>query len=277
MTHNETATSNRSIARRTMIGLLGSGMATLAGCSGGSESDTPDSDDEESDDATETASTPEERSEYIESTEIVETGGGELALEITVVDSYDWYSIDLLTESRENYSQGTFDTGEIQTRVPLTDSIEHNEPVPPGEHTLLLNAAELETEVQYTLSTQMELVEAVAGSGREELSEDSLGLVFQNTGPHADATARLIDDEEEDLEYDPIPPGETGLAEDIYGLGVGGQCDGNEVRERQYTVEFLWSEPLTVSVPIGLTDDGLCQRSLAGTATVVSGPEGTES
>jgi len=285
MTHNETATSNRSIARRTMIGLLGSGMATLAGCSGG-ESDTPNSDDEESDDATETASAPEDRSEYIESTEIVVIDQGtvtpELALEITVVDSYDWYSIDLLTESRENYSHGTFDTGEIQTRVPLTDSVEHADPVPPGEHTLLLDAADLDAEVPFTLSAEMELVEAVAGRNWKDLDEGSLGLVFRNVGQSTNTATRVIfDGYDDELAYSPIQPGETGLVEvDNVLRDDTIQCDDNQsVRDEEYPIEFLWSDSLTVSVPIEYTDGTTspCERSLAGTATVLSREEETES
>jgi hypothetical protein len=269
-----------------MIGLLGSGMATLAGCFGSGESDTPDSDAEDSDDATETASTPEERSRYIESTKIVVTDAGtvtpELALEVTVVDSFDWYTIELLTESGENYSQGTFDTGEVRTRVPLTDSVEYTEPVPPGEHTLLLDASDLEAEVRFTLSAGMELVEAVPGTNREGINEGSLGLVFRNIGPSTNAAARVIyDDYEDELDYSPIRPEKTGLVEVDGVLSDDSiQCDDNQgVRDEELTVEFLWSESITASVPIEHTDgtNDPCERSLAGTATVVSSEEGSDS
>jgi hypothetical protein len=273
-----------------MIGLLGGGMATLAGCFGGSQPDdsdsTDDESDEESENSTETPIAPEERSQYIESTEIVVTNEGtvtsELELEVTVVDSYDWIDIELLTESRVNYSRGGFGTGEIQTSVPLTDSVDHTEPVPPGEHTLLLDAMDLEAEVPFTLSAEMELVEAVAGTNREDLSEGSLGLVFRNTGPSTNAAARVIDDGYDDeLAYNPIQPGETGLVE-IDGVLDDDtiQCDDDQgVHDEEYSIEFLWSDTLTVNVPIEYTDGTTspCERSLAGTATVVSREEGTES
>jgi len=195
-------------------------------------------------------------------------------LEISVVDDRDWGDVSLITEEGENYATEIFGTGETLVSLPLTNSYETNEPVPPGDHTLFLTGEDVETEIPFRLGGQMELSTAVPGSSRPELDEGNLGLVFRNTGPHADAVSLTISNgyEADPLQLEPIQPGETGLAEIDFVLGDDShQCDDSEgIRHQEYTVEFLWSGTATVTVPIQYTDpdtSSWCERSLAGTAT----------
>jgi len=262
-----------------MIGLLGSGMAGLAGCFGGGTDDGPN--DGSGGTEHRSASSPEGQSEYLESTSIVAGDRVDLVLEISVVRDRDWGSVSLITEEGENYATEVFGTGETLVHLPLTEGNDTFEPVPPGDHILFLTGEDVETEIPFRLGGQMELSEAVNGSSRAELDEGDLGLVFRNTGSHADAVSLTTYNglEDEPLRFAPIQPGETGLAEildvltdDTY------QCDDNErIRHQRYTVEFLWSETATVTVPIEYTATSrYCELSLAGTATATF-DESTES
>ena len=266
----ENSTSNRGIERRTMIGLLGSGMAGLAGCFGGSTDEGPDDGSGGTEDGS--ASSPDDQSEYLESTSIVAGDRVDLVLEISVVDDRDWGSVSLITEAGENYATEVFGTGETLVHLPLTEGNDTFDPVPPGDHTLFLTGEDVETEIPFRLGGQMELSEAVSGSSRAELEEKDLGLIFRNTGSHADAVSLTTYNglEDEPLRFAPIQPGETGLAEILDALTDNTyQCDDNEgVRHKRYTVEFLWSETATVTVPIEYTATSrYCELSLAGPAT----------
>jgi len=263
-----------------MIGLLGSGMAGLAGCFGGGTNDGPDDGSGETE--SESTSSSEGQSEYLESTSIVAGDRVDMVLEISVVGDRDWGSVSLITEAGENYATEVFGTGETLVHLPLTEGNDTNEPLPPGEHTLFLTGEDVETEIPFRLGGQMELSEAVSGSSRSELDEGDLGLVFRNTGSHADAVSLTISDgyEDDPARLEPIQPEETGIAEIDFVLGDDSyQCGDNEgIRDREYTVEFLWSGTATVTVPIQYTEtdsSSWCERSLAGTATATF-EEGTE-
>ncbi|MDQ2074676.1 hypothetical protein RBH20_19290 [Haloarcula sp. H-GB4] len=258
---------NSSIDRRTVLGLLSGGLATLAGCSGGLFDDSGGDGG--------SASPPEEQSDYIEETsiEIVENGR-QLALEVAVTDEIEPSSVSLITESGREFSSDYFSSGETRIRLSLTEGEDSNEPLPRGQHTLYLRGDGVETKLPLELGTTFEFEETVPGTEHKNIRDDSLGVVVRNVGQRTGAATRtILNGENKDSDpFEPIEPGETGIVEFTFLLANGSHCvkvEETTVREEELTVGFLWSDPVIVTQPIKYTDrfdstGNGCKRTLAG-------------
>ncbi|GGK83214.1 hypothetical protein [Haloarcula sebkhae] len=255
---------NSSIDRRTVLGLLSGGLATLAGCSGGLFDDSGGDGG--------SASPPEEQSDYIEETsiEIVENGR-QLALEVAVTDEIEPSSVSIITESGREFSSDYFSSGETRTRLSLTEGEDSNEPLPRGQHKLYLRGDGVETEIPLQLGTTFELEEVVPGTDHEEIRDDSLGVVVQNVGQRTGAAVRtILNGENKDSDpFEPIEPGETGIVEFTYLLNDRvANCvkvEKTTERDEKLTVEFLWSAPVVLTQTISYDNSKGCKKSLAGT------------
>lgn len=272
MTQNtDTATDSR-IARRTALTLAGGAMASLAGCFGGGGSGSSEG-------------PPEEQSDQISSMNTVVTDPDsvypEIHLEIEMTEA-GWNRVSLLTEGGNSFSTADFTDNETITTLPLTGGTE-SDPAPSGEHTLIFERqGGDEHRVPFALTGSVEFVEALSYDESSELSSSSgeIGIVFKNVGNLHDA----IDIESsEDLSHRDetviLPPDETGMARsyDVL-LAADGGCEEDGLQQREFTVEFYWSNPITVSVPIEYTTDGaICSGEISGTAEAITTDQSADS
>ncbi|MGB9950912.1 hypothetical protein ACOZ4F_00710 (plasmid) [Haloarcula marismortui] len=256
---------NSSIDRRTVLGLLSGGLAALAGCSGGlfDSSDRGDG----------SAGPPEKQSDYIEETsiEIVENGR-QLALEVALTNEIEPSSVSIITESGREFSSDYFSAGETRTRLSLTEGEDSYEPLPRGQHTLYLRGDDVETELPLELGTTFELEEVIPGAEHPDFVDGSLAMVVRNVGKRTDAASQtLLNGEEKSNRFVPVKPSETAVVKfDFLLEDHGGNCRRVDERgeiveiDQALTVNFLWSDSVTVSLPIRYNDTSGCKRSLAG-------------
>jgi len=69
-----------------------------------------------------------------------------------------------------------------------------------------------------------------------------------------------------------IPKNETGVAPFVDVLvDTSSACDESGLQDEEFTVDFLWSGPITVRVPIEYSEGGTtCTGEIAGTAEEIS-------
>ena len=277
MTKDTDTDTDGRIARRTALSLAGGAMASLAGCFGGGGSGSSEG-------------PPEEQSDVIQSTEITaqeyEPRYPEITLTIEMVEA-GWSSVALLTEEDDNFYTAEFTENERITTIPLLTDSGTIGPAPPGQHTLIFERQNGdEHRVPFTLSGSVEFVEVQTYDDNSELLAGDLGLVFRNIGqqPEAfdiEATAEQINDDVylSDDYAKLIPQDETAtIAFSSFLIDTNYSCDEDGLQNEEFTIEFLWSNPVTISVPIEYTsDDTSCTGEIAGTAEKLPADQQTES
>lgn len=266
MTQNTDTDTDSRIARRTALSLAGGAMASLAGCFSGGGSGSPEG-------------PPEERSDQIQSTEITAQDSGprypEITLTIEMVEA-GWNSVALLTEEGDNFYTSEFTENERLTTIPLLTDTGTIGPAPPGEHTLIFERQNGdEHRVVFSLSGSMEFVEALSYEESDKISGvGDFALVFRNTGQQPDAidietSQELTEDDIQILSDNAklISKDETVML--VYSgvlIDTNGPCNEDGRQDRDFTIEFLWSDPITVSVPIEyISDMNSCTGDIVGT------------
>lgn len=276
MTRNTDTDTDGRIARRTTLSLAGGAMASLAGCFGGGgpgSSEGP----------------PEEQSDLVQSTEITADSGTrypEITLTIEMVEA-GWSSVALLTEAGDNFYTAEFTENERITTIPLLTDSGSIGPAPPGEHTLIFERQSGdEHRTAFTLSGSVEFDEVQTSDDNSELHAGDLGLVFRNIGqqPEAfdiEATSERTEDEVyvSDDYAKLIPQDETAIIVfSGFRIDTNHGCDEDGLQNEEFTIEFLWSNPITVSVPIEYTTNGTsCTGEITGTAEELPAEQQTES
>ena len=275
-THTDTDTDGR-IARRTALSVAGGAMASLAGCFGGGSSGSSEG-------------PPEEQSDQIQSTEITaqeyEPRYPEVTLTIEMVEA-GWSSVALLTEEGDNFYTADFTENERITTIPLLTDSGTIGPAPPGDHTLIFERQNGdEHRAPLPLSGSVEFVEVQTSDDNSEITGGDLGLVFRNIGqqPEAfdiEATAERTDDDVyiSDDYAKLIPQDETAILV-LSGIliDIDGACDEEGREDREFVIEFLWSDSTTVSVPIEYTTDrSSCGGEIVGTAEESPADQQTDS
>ena len=274
MTENTKTDADSGIARRTALSLAGGAIASLAGCFGGGSSGSPEG-------------PPEERSELIQSTEITAQDNGprypQINLDIEMVEA-GWSSVALLTEAGDNFYTTDFTENETITSIPLLSDSGTIGPAPAGEHTLIFERENGdEHRVAFILSGSMGFVEALSHESSELSGGDDFGLVFRNTSDIPDAIDLAATEEINDSIGQIssgvtsegailIPEDETDIAPFTNVLvDTSSACEESGLQDEEFTVDFLWSDPITVSVPIEYSEGGYtCTGEIAGTAQEVT-------
>jgi hypothetical protein len=136
----------------------------------------------------------------------------------------------------------------------------------------------------------VEFVEALSNDSSELSGGEDFGLVFRNTGQYPDAIDLQGTEELNDSKgrIDSGATSEGAILIPVDGTGIApfndvlvdttSACDEGGLQEEEFTVDFLWSEPISVSVPIEYSEGGYtCTGEITGTGEELPADQQTES
>jgi len=266
MTRNTRSTD--SIDRRTTLGLLTGGLASLAGCIGGSSG--PSNESESGSDSGGLLSggnsgwvPPEEQSDYITDSEFIANQAGDpVSLDLQLQNSEEILGLHLVDAEGNRWDDGGLRRGNFQ--VPLTDrDFDETQAtaITSGENTLVIELGVDEQErLPLRLGTSLEVQGVTTDISGEDPDDRPLGIIVENTGPHATSASSiafsnvpeyLITDRgstgEIKYEYDIIQSGETKPVRVPDNLWRTNRCDEVEQREVSFTIRSLWADNVSVS------------------------------
>lgn len=262
--------SSDSIDRRTALGLLSGGLATLAGCIGGSNN-SPSGTDAGPDSGSSAGSgeqstgwvPPEQQSEYIRSSEFVVDNDSSLLLDLRLQNSSDIGTFELI-DVRGNRYETAYPYEGDSIQLPLVDfGLGESEPeaITRGENTLVIEVADgSDQQIPIRLGTEMEFQRVLVGTSPNGY-DNALKIEVKNTGTHPTAAwstqytntpaYRQNDDLGEsgrlDHDFNLIQPGETGVISHTQSLWRTRQCTEYDERTMELTLNFLWADSVAVS------------------------------
>ncbi|WP_284011686.1 hypothetical protein [Haloarcula pelagica] len=189
MTQNTNSQTNSHIDRRTVLGLVGSGMTALAGCISGSSSTSENS----TSSGTEATPTPKPGDatpiESISYTSGWEGSTAVLFAEITLADDASINRINLISQGKR-FSKADLASGETKARLKLADVGRGRmaDSISQSENTLVLIGENSETDVPFTYRPNLQFKQIVKPDDHPNLtphdgfSGEHLGVVIENTG-----------------------------------------------------------------------------------------------
>ena len=281
MTRNTRSTD--SIDRRTTLGLLTGGLASLAGCIGGSSGPSNESESDSGSGGLLSNENsgwvpPEEQSDYITSSEItLDDTRRNVILDLQFQNSVEMFGVDLVDANGNEYSSSVLDQGTAQ--LPLTQTVTGPEGatiISPGENTIVLDLGVDDQErIPLRLGTSLAFREVSTDVEGESRNEVPLGILVENTGPHPTTASQIgfsnvipsavtddASDGEVEYEFELIEPGETKPVLIPDSIWRTRRCEEYSQRELGFTLEFLWANSVSVTQsveypePDGLRDCG---------------------